>query len=213
MSWLPGQEQFLAHKTVLEIGPGQDFGIALILMGFGARSVLVDRYMCAWDSAFHPIYYRTLRQAVVQQFSRLDPTAIDAVITKEAHSARGLRTMQVGLEEIDDIPTGSIDITYSNATFEHLANVAQAIGQLGRVTAPGGLGFHQIDFRDHRDFSRPLEYLTTTAQEFQELLEESRWSCGNALRWNEFEAFFRRLVSRRASPPACMPKTTIFRTS
>jgi SAM-dependent methyltransferase len=186
----PGKEQYLANKTVLEIGPGQDVGIALILIGCGARSVLVDKYMCAWDPAFHPAYYRALRQAIVRKAPHIETTAIDTVIAKGAHIAPGLTTLCVGLEEITDIRTGSVDITYSNATFEHLANVKDAIMQLGRVTAPGGLGFHQIDFRDHRDFSRPLEYLTLTEADLWALLQESKWSCGNAMRWTEFAALF-----------------------
>lgn len=190
LGWLPGREHYLPQKTVLEIGPGQDFGMPLILMGFGARVVLVDRYLHAWEPAFHPLYYRSLRQTAVQAFPQIDTTAIDAVIAKGAHVAQGLTTLQVGLEEIAELPTGSVDITYSNATLEHLADVSGAIQQLARVTTLGGVGFHQIDFRDHSDFSRPLEYLTKTAEELQALLQKSSCTCGNALRYTEFEALF-----------------------
>ena len=41
-------------KTLIEIGPGQDFGIPLVMMGYGAKAILVDKYLCSWDDAFHP---------------------------------------------------------------------------------------------------------------------------------------------------------------
>jgi ubiquinone/menaquinone biosynthesis C-methylase UbiE len=71
-----------------------------------------------------------------------------------------MKTMRAGLEDVGELPDGSIDIHYSNATFEHLADIPASIAQLGRITKPGGVGFHQIDFRDHRNFDRPLDYLT-----------------------------------------------------
>jgi hypothetical protein len=60
MGWLPGRETYLRGKTVLEVGPGQDLGMPLILIGFGARRILVDRYLCNWDPNFHSAYYRKL---------------------------------------------------------------------------------------------------------------------------------------------------------
>src|SRR6476619_1751927 len=69
ISWVPGGTAYFRNRTALEIGPGQDLGMPLILMGFGARMVLIDRYLCQWDPNFHPQYYRALREKIVEQFS------------------------------------------------------------------------------------------------------------------------------------------------
>jgi hypothetical protein len=34
-----------------------------------------------------------------------------------------------------------------------------AVRECARVTAKGGVGLHQIDFRDHRSSARPLDFL------------------------------------------------------
>lgn len=190
LKWLPHRRAFLARKTVLEVGPGQDFGFPLILMGFGANVVLVDRYLAQWDQNFHPVFYRALRKVLTKKFPGIRKRPIRQILKHQAHQARGLRTLKVGLESVDEIPDASIDVSYSNAALEHLGEPLRAIEQLGRITKAGGLGFHQIDFRDHRDFDRPLEYLCLSEPEFSTLLAESSWSCGNRMRYTEFSELF-----------------------
>jgi SAM-dependent methyltransferase len=62
-------------------------------------------------------------------------------------------------EHLAEATTERFDVTLSNAVLEHVFDPLRAAVNLHRVTAPGGIGFHQVDFRDHRDFTRPLEYL------------------------------------------------------
>jgi SAM-dependent methyltransferase len=187
---VPGGIGFLQGKTVLEIGAGQDFGFPLILIGLGSRAVLVDKYLCNWDKHFHPSFYRSLRQEAIERFPGINTAAFDQVIEREEHTANGMKTMKTGLEDVYELPDGAIDIHYSNATFEHLADIPASIAQLGRITKPGGVGFHQIDFRDHRNFDRPLDYLTIPDEEFSNLLEKVSWSCGNRWRYTQFQEIF-----------------------
>ena len=187
---VPGGRDALQGKTVLEVGAGQDFGFPLILIGLGCQVVLVDKYLCNWDNDFHPRLYRSLRQVITERVPGINTAALDEVIERNAHIARGMKTMRMGLEDVYELPDGSIDVHYSNATFEHLADIPASIAQLGRITKPRGLGFHQIDFRDHRNFDRPLDYLTIPDKDFAELLEKVSWSCGNRWRYTQFKAAF-----------------------
>ena len=191
ISWVPGGTTFFRNRTALEIGPGQDLGLPLILMGFGAKMVLIDRYLCQWDPNFHPQYYRALRENIVEKFPGIDTGPLDQVIENSRHAVRDLRTIEVGLENIYEVPDASIDVSYSNATFEHLMDPLQAIRQLARVTRPGGLGFHQIDFRDHRNFQRPLEYLTGAEEDSEQALKRLASRFGNGVRSAEFEQMFK----------------------
>ncbi len=40
-------------------------------------------------------------------------------------------------------PDGHFDVIYSQAVFEHVANLEAAVAELVRLTAPGGMGFHE----------------------------------------------------------------------
>jgi SAM-dependent methyltransferase len=190
IGYLERDEVDLAGKTFLEIGPGQDLGMPLLLIGLGARATIVDEYPSGWNASFHGTYYDALLDAAPGAFPGIDAKPIEQVIAVGAHEADGLEVHGVGLEDIDAIPDGTIDISYSNATMEHLRNASRAIEQLSRVTRAGGVGFHQIDLRDHRDFDRPLEYLTLTEDALNELMDERDYSCGNALRYTDFEQLF-----------------------
>ena len=194
-----GGHEALRGRSILEIGPGMDLGVPLLAAGLGAEAYAIDRYPCPFDPKVHPEVYRLLLERAAAALPGFDPTPIEECLAAGAHRARRLHWADLGLEDLLDerlrerhaIPTAGIDITYSNATFEHLADGRAAIEALFVVTAPGGVGFHQIDLRDHRDFSRPLEYLTLAPDEFRALFERVEGSCGNRLRGQQFEAFAR----------------------
>lgn len=177
--------------SFLEIGPGMDLGIPLLLAGLGAEAYAIDRYPCPFDPRVHPEVYGLLRTRASREFAGFDPAPIDECLRSGAHRAARLHWFDCGLEDLRGVPEAGVHITYSNATFEHLADSAVAIAALHRVTAPGGVGFHQIDFRDHRDFARPLEYLSLDSAAFESLFRRVEGSCGNRLRGQQFEQLAR----------------------
>ena len=67
----------------------------------------------------------------------------------------------------------------------------QALRSLAGISARESVGLHQVDFRDHRDFSRPLEYLLLDEFSFHELLQGCHAECGNRVRPDAMEAMFR----------------------
>lgn len=180
----------LRGKTFLEIGPGMDLGICLCVAGFGGHAIALDRFLCPWDAALHPAIYAGLERAAMAAWPGFDPEPMRECVRRGAHAGPRLRALAVGLEGAHEIADASVDISYSNATFEHLANVEASIRSLARLSRPGSVGFHQTDFRDHRNMDRPLEFLTIPDDEFAALLVESEHSCGNRVRPREFMAWF-----------------------
>jgi hypothetical protein len=190
-----GGFEALRGRALLEIGPGMDLGVPLLAAGLGAEAFAIDRYPCPFDPSVHPEVYRLLAERAAASLPNFDSAPIRDCLEAGAHRSRRLHWVDCGLEDLlvdrRGIPTGGIDITYSNATFEHLADGATALRALFEVTAPGGVGFHQIDLRDHRDFSRPLEYLTLSPEEFAAFFARVEGSCGNRLRGQQFERLAR----------------------
>jgi 2-polyprenyl-3-methyl-5-hydroxy-6-metoxy-1,4-benzoquinol methylase len=82
----------------------------------------------------------------------------------------------------------SIDITVSCAVLEHLFDPRTAARELARVTRDGGYAIHQVDFRDHRDFTRPLEYLLLGREQFRKIFDDCNAECGNRIRPFELAA-------------------------
>lgn len=180
----------IAGKTVLEIGPGQDLGVPLVLAGFGSRAVVLDQYPSPWDASFHPDYYSELLRQATAQFPGAKFDVLGEVVRRRNYRVFGLEIHNVGLERAGAIPEESIDVTISNAVFEHLADPAVAVSQLFRIASKGGIGFHQVDFRDHHDYSKPLEFLTIDEKVFRDMIATNAGTSGNRVRWSEYQNLF-----------------------
>ncbi len=178
---VPGGSAGLVGRRVLELGPGYSLGTAILLACHGAHVTAADRYLAAWDPDYHPAFLRSLLTRLSTQHRELSPEPLLALLAAGEFVPPALTPLHVGVEELDGVLTGSFDIVVSNAVFEHVENVPRALQSLARITRRGGCGIHQVDFRDHRDFSRPLEYLTLAEDEFQREFRHSRGECGN--RW------------------------------
>jgi SAM-dependent methyltransferase len=180
----------LRNKTVLEIGPGTNFGPLFLLACHGAIPIVADRFLAPWDPDYHPCFYRTFRSELMRKHSEIDPGPIDRLIQSDGYPEDVLRRVTSGAESLA-LPSNSVDIALSNAVFEHLEDHSKAFSELFRITKPGGWGFHQVDFRDHRSFERPLEHLLMSPREFQRLANGCFRECGTALRHYELSRLFR----------------------
>jgi len=185
-----GLEAF-KDATIMEIGPGQDLGVLLVLAGLGSgKGVAVDRFFCDWDPSYHPAFYSTLVERAEARYPGVRFEALRDVVDAGGHGGPRLQIVRSGLDDLKALGDASVTISYSNAALEHLDRPREGLLELGRVSRKGGLGFHQIDFRDHRDFSRPLEFLTMTDEEFLEKAEAASYSLGNRLRPSEYLQLF-----------------------
>jgi SAM-dependent methyltransferase len=189
---LPGGEKFLKGKKVMEIGPGINFGSILTLACHGAEVLVTDRFLTPWDPDYHPKFYALLKERLAGRWPGIDLSPLQRIIATGQYPRESICAYTCSLENLSEVPAGSVDLVISNAVFEHLYDLRSAFAHLARITKPGGLGLHQVDFRDHRDYSRPLEYLLLSKKEFTILFGERHGECGNRFRpremWQLFES-------------------------
>ena len=170
--------------SIVEIGPGSDFGAQLILASLGANVSLLDRFLTPFDPDYHPRLY-----AEIANLWDGPKGELEAAISG-GHEASSLRLFPEPAEQMESIPDASIDFTYSNAVLEHVADVRAVTTELARISKPGGMGMHQIDLRGHRDFDRPLEHIIAQEEVFQNTAPKIAYDYGNRLRMIEFHAYF-----------------------
>src|SRR5262249_17670448 len=150
--------------TILEVGPGSDFGASLILGERCKKLILADRFIAAWQPGYHSELYREVQRRLGRP-SRL----LDAVV--DAGSYEGIvDIVSEPAFALTSIQSDTVDLVESNAVLEHVHPLREAIEEFYRVTRPGGYGAHQIDFRYHRNFDLPLEHLLFTAQQYAKIL-------------------------------------------
>jgi SAM-dependent methyltransferase len=117
-------------------------------------------------------------------------SCLRALVSAGGYDERVITCLSASLEELP-LPDSSIDAVFSHAVVEHLFDLKLSFTQLHRVTRPGGWGLHQVDFRDHRNFDRPLEYLLLEESAFQSLAAVCHLECGNRYRPDETATFIR----------------------
>jgi SAM-dependent methyltransferase len=176
--------QRLEGLRVLELGPGANLAPQLVMASSGARVSVADRFLVPWDNDYHPALYRAFRAAWNAPLP-----AVDQVLNDGAHSP-AISSFASPAENLADILPAAFDLVISNAVLEHVYSMPAVCREMGRVTAPGGLNMHQIDFRDHYDFVRQLDFLIIPEDEYSLEFERSNGERGNRLRPSEARILF-----------------------
>lgn len=149
----------ISHAHVCEIGPGKNLACGLVFRSLGAdRVYMVDKYLKPWDETYHPAFYTLLGKCVKDKWPQADLTFFEQAACGH-DGIDGVLALAEDAETLQSIPDNSLDFCFSMAVLEHLFCPPQAFARLAEVTRSGGRGLHQVDFRDHADFSRPLEFL------------------------------------------------------
>jgi SAM-dependent methyltransferase len=160
-------KDWLRGKRILEIGPGDNLGVALLFAASGARQVVcLDRFETRADEGRRRLVYEGLRTNLPESEQQLFDEAIDSSSLKLVPEK--VRTViGVPVEEADQaLETESFDWIVSRAVLEEVskAKLARCLEAQHRLLKPGGRMAHKIDLRDYGIFSargfHPLEYWT-----------------------------------------------------
>jgi SAM-dependent methyltransferase len=152
--------------SILELGPGENLGQGAMLVAMGARKYtgldlhrpehLYDRH--GYQAAMELIGLAAARGAQLKAaeiFSVegervvFNPARVEYLYPRQSYDIR--------------LPDGSIDYAFSHSVFEHISDPAKTVAAIAKVLRRGGLTAHHFDLRDHRDFSKPLEFLKVDA--------------------------------------------------
>lgn len=173
----------IAGLELLELGPGMNCGWAVIMACHGAKVTTVDPYPARWQNTYHRRFFERLRSRIADGLVP-DVTPVSQLLDGGSFSPKVIRQRDCPVELLD-LPARATDLVFSNAVAEHFYDPGVAFRELFRITRPGGYGFHWIDYRDHRDFARPLEYLLLPESDFRIEFGLRRGEMGNRLRGSE----------------------------
>ncbi len=166
-------------RRILEIGPGDNFGVALHFLADGAAAVVgLDKFATSRDNDHAAAIYRAMRArlagraaerfdaaAALRGGIRFDPErlhSIEGVGTEEAHRV---------------LESESFSLIVSRAVLEEIYPIDRAFEAMDRLLEPGGLMLHKIDLSDYGMFSdhgmHPLEFLTIPEPVYHMMTEHS----------------------------------------
>lgn len=156
----------LHNKRILEIGPGDNFGVALKFLVAGAKQVIcLDKFYSKRDWKQQHKIYQALREQYQDRGRKIFDEMMPLSKGIEINADRLISIHGTGIEEAEGIlEPASFDCIISRAVMEHVSDPDIALSVMDRLLHPGGLMIHKIDLRDHEMFSayghHPLTFLT-----------------------------------------------------
>ena len=182
----------LSDLSILELGPGLNFGPILVCKAAGAASVAVaDNYLVEWNESYHPRFYEQFLRKASQQFPNADWNFLHHQSdTRNLHQNTTAEYRADLATESSAISDNTFDAVVSNAVLEHVEDMAALASTLHRITAPAGIGIHQVDFRDHSNPEHPLEFLKIPEDRYRSIFREALGGGGNRIRPLEMTQMF-----------------------
>ena len=156
-----GIESYLSGKQLLEYGPGDIPGVALLMVAYGAERVTcVDRFA---------LVSMTQKNAdiLMELLGRLDGDArarASQCFRQPGQPISGFNPERIqyliqpsGLSELN----GKVDLIFSRAVLEHVNDLDATFDDMARALQPDGIALHQVDLKSHGLHRRnPLDFLT-----------------------------------------------------
>lgn len=177
----------VAGARVLEIGPGVAFGTAAYLRAAGAHVTVADRWLSRWSDPYHGPIYSGIADKLEGK-PGFDVAPLRRMVEAKGYVEGTITCLLEPSEALTSIADGAFDAVLSNAVLEHIETPEKAFPELFRVTRRGGVGLHQVDYRDHRGFHTPLEHLLMKPAEFNRLNRRFHMEYGSQRRQPDYES-------------------------
>lgn len=166
-------------KRVLEVGPGDNFGVALRFLAAGAAQVVsLDKFYSERNVEQQTKIYHALRDRLSADEISVFDECIDLHDGIKLKAGRLDYIYGHGIEEADQIlEPGSFDLIVSRAVVHNVYDLDRGLEAMDRLLAPGGLMLHKIDFSDEKMFSsrgmHPLTFLTIPEAIYRRMAKDS----------------------------------------
>ena len=148
----------LKDKIVLELGPGQDLGIGLILLAMGVKVyIALDVFNLAKSTPLE--FYKVLVDRLNNKYPDCNINFIkeqkDKCYKGENDKIKYIVDKNFDISKIED----KVDIVFSQATFEHFENVEKTFKELSNIIKEDGVLVTEIDLKTHTRWIRDRDPL------------------------------------------------------
>lgn len=182
---------FLQGRTVLEYGPGDTLGVALLMYAHGASSVqCVDRFPLKRATDANLQAYRELMDLLEPDQRERAARAFVEPGRPESGFAPGAIGYSVTRDGLIDSPR-AYDLVISRAVLEHVDRLDLTIADMAQALRPDGIAIHKVDLKSHgMDRYHAFDFLTWPEPAYR-LMNSHK---GNPNRWRVDR--YRELVER-----------------
>ncbi len=155
-----GTNETFQDKTILELGPGADLGVGLILLSCGCKKYNAIDINNLVESVPEEFYQRLFIHIENTQGKKTDLDFIrqQLKLTQKGTNDR-LNYMCQKRFDLTIFKDEQVDYVFSQAAFEHFDNVENTIRQLSDVVKKGVILVAEIDLKTHTRWIRDMDPL------------------------------------------------------
>ena len=95
-------------------------------------------------------------------------------------------------KELTEVNIDKVNFIYSNSVLEHVKNVEENIAAMSKILNSGGYMYHNIDLRDHYNFSKPFLFYKYKDSTWNNYMTKEGISYTNRLRYDDFIGLFKK---------------------
>ncbi|PIX07564.1 MAG: hypothetical protein COZ76_02755 [Flavobacteriales bacterium CG_4_8_14_3_um_filter_35_10] len=150
-------KESIFDKTILEIGPGDNFGVALKFLALGAKKVyLLDKFYSERDDIQQLTIYNNLRVSLNAADQKRFDDAISLINSSLKINPDKLEYIYgFGIEEGQKVfKNNPVDLIVSRAVMQEISNTKKAFKVMNAILKNGGMMLHKIDLRDYGMFTK-----------------------------------------------------------
>jgi len=146
-------------KNVLELGPGDSLLSLVYFYGLGCEKMFmvdVGDFATRKIEVYWDYVNFLLEQEEYMNDCKRDPRDLkDCQTLEQLIEKANAVYLQGGLSSLKTVPSGSIAFCFSQAVIEHVYRdeLQETIRELYRVSEPGGVSSHVVDYSDHLSFA------------------------------------------------------------
>jgi hypothetical protein len=161
-----GDHRMIAGKRILEVGPGDNLGVAFRLLSLGAASV---ECLDAFEPVSNPGHNGLVYSALWHSMTDEERERVEDIVRVELDHSIALRTgdrlkihYRAPIGTTEHLRLDYYDLVISRAVLEHVDDVVAGWRRLRESLRRDGEMWHEVDFRSHKMFDRihPLYFLT-----------------------------------------------------
>jgi SAM-dependent methyltransferase len=191
-----GPADLLAGKNVLELGPGSDLGVGLLLLARGAakyNACDVNNLAGRTPRSFYDALFAHLSGADPRKPAReLESLRTELDRQQAGQPSRLNYVVRPDFDLLAAVGDASIDLVFSQAAFEHFDDIDSMVRQLTQVCKPGASIVAEIDLKTHSRWIR--DHDPNNIYRYPDRLYELFWFRGipNRVRPHQYEETFAR---------------------
>ncbi|MBA7515422.1 hypothetical protein ES705_07462 [subsurface metagenome] len=185
-------------KSILELGPGADLGVGLIILSKGAKkytAIDVNNLVEQTPTQFYEEFFEYMNHN--NKHKEVNVSFLCSQL-KLTILGKGDKLNYICRRDFDitSIKEEDVDLVFSQAAFEHFDDVGKAISQLSQIVKSGTILITEVDLKTHTRWIRDLDPLNIyrysdfiysafkfsgspnrlRPSEYQQFLEKNGWS-------------------------------------